>query len=74
MTDDRSEEQPLDRIIEQPDLQALRDAHTGPSRSRLRLERFVGSLGRALTNRTVLTILLAIAIVAVLVVGYVQLS
>ena len=74
MSDDRSEEQPLDRMIEQPDLHALREAYKGPSRTRLRLERMLGAMRRALTNRTVLTILLAIAIVIVLVVGYVQLS
>lgn len=74
MSDDRPQEQPLDRMIEQPDLQALRDAYKGPSRTRLRLERFLGAVRRAFTNRTVLTILLAIAIVIVLVVGYIQLS
>lgn len=74
MSDDRPQEQPLDRMIEQPDVQALRDAYKGPSRTRLRLERFLGAVRRAFTNRTVLTILLAIAIVIVLVVGYFQLS
>lgn len=74
MSDDRSEEQPLDRMIEQPDLQALREAYKGPSRSRLRFERFLGALRRAFTDRTVLTIIMAIAIVIVLVVGYIQLS
>jgi hypothetical protein len=75
MSDDRREEpQPLDRMIEQPDLHALRDAYKGPSRTRLRLERFLGAVRRAFTNRTVLTIILAVAIVTVLVVGYIQLS
>lgn len=74
MTDDRSEEQPLDRMIEQPDLDALRDAYKSPSRARLRMERLVGALRRTLSNRTVLTVMLAIAIVIVLVVGYIQLS
>lgn len=74
MGDDRSENQPLDRMIEQPDLQALREAYKGPSRARLRLERFVGALRRAMTDRTVLTFILAIAIVIVLVLGYIQLS
>lgn len=74
MSDDRSDEQPLDRMIEQPDLDALRDAYKGPSRARLRLERFAGAVRRAFTNRTVLTFILAAAIVLVLVVGYIQLS
>lgn len=74
MSDDRSEKQPLDRMIEQPDVQALRDAYQSPSRTRLRLERALGALRRFFSNRTVLTILMAIAIVIVLVLGYAALS
>lgn len=74
MSEDRSEQQPLDRMIEPPDLGALRESYKGPSRTRLKLERFGSALQRTLTNRTVLTILLAIAIIVVLVVGYIQLS
>lgn len=74
-TDDKEAlDQPLDRMIEQPDLDALRDSYKGPSRSRMRVERFVGALRRALDNRTILTFVLAGAIVIVLVVGYLQLT
>ena len=70
MSDDPSEPQPLDRMIEQPDLHALREAYKGPSRTRLRFERMLGGLRRVFSNRTVLTTLMAIAIIIVLVVGY----
>ena len=42
--------------------------------ARLRVERAISSVGRALTNKTFLTVFLAIAIVIVLVIGYMQLS
>ncbi len=74
MSDDPSEPQPLDRMIEQPDLHALREAYKGPSRTRLRLERMLRGLVRVFTNRTVLTIMMAIAIIVALVLGYIQLS
>lgn len=74
MSDDRTDEQPLDRMIEQPDLDALRESYKGPSRAMLRLSRTGNALKQFFTNRTVFTFLLAIAIIAVLVVGYLQLS
>ncbi len=73
MNEDRPTDQPLDRMIEQPDLGALRESYKSPSRTRIRLERMTSSLGRALTSRSVLAVLLAIAIILVLVVGYLQL-
>lgn len=74
MSEDRPPDQPLDRMMEQPDLGALRESYKSPSRSRLRMERLVSALGRAFTNRSVLTLLLAIAILLVLVIGYMQLN
>lgn len=74
MEQERPQDQPLERMIEQPDLDALRGSYKGPSRARLRVERAISSVGRALTNKTFLTVFLAIAIVIVLVIGYMQLS
>ena len=74
MSEDRPPEQPLDRMMERPDLGALRESYKAPSRARLRLERLAASLGSALTNRSVLTVLLAVAILLVLVLGYLQLT
>lgn len=74
MSEDRETDQPLDRMMEQPDLGPLRESYKSPSRSRLRMERFVSALGRGFTNRSVLTVVLAIAILLVLVVGYMQLT
>lgn len=74
MSEDRPPDQPLDRMMERPDLGALRESYKAPSRSRLRIERLVSGLGRAFTSRSVLTLLLAAAILLVLVVGYMQLN
>lgn len=74
MSEDRPPDEPLDRMIEQPDLDALRESYKSPSRFRLRMERLLSGLAAALTNRSVLTFLLAAAILLVLVVGYLQLN
>lgn len=74
MNEDRPTDEPLDRMIEQPDLGALRESYKAPSRSRLRLERLASALGRVFTNRSVLTVLLAITILLVLVLGFLQLN
>lgn len=74
MSEDRPPDEPLDRMIEQPDLGALRESYKSPSRSRLRMERLFSGLAGAFTNRSVLTLLLAAAILVVLVVGYLQLN
>lgn len=74
MSEDRPPDQPLDRMMEQPDLGALRESYKSPSRTRLRMERLFSALGRIFTSRSVLTVLLAAAILLVLVVGYLQLN
>lgn len=74
MSEERPKDQPLDRMMERPDLGALRESHESPTRSRLRMERFVGALGRSLTNRSILTMILAVGILLVLIVGYMQLN
>lgn len=74
MSEERPKDQPLDRMMERPDLSALRESYASPSRSRLRLERLMSTLGRSLTNRSILTMILAVAILLVLVVGYMQLN
>ena len=74
MSEDRPPDQPLDRMMEQPDLTALRDSYKSPSRTRLRMERLFSVLGRVFSSRSVFTLLLAIAILLVLVIGYMQLN
>ena len=74
MSEDRPTDQPLDRMMERPDLGALRESYKAPSRTRLKMERLFSGLGRALSNRSILTVLLAIAILLVLIVGYMQLN
>ncbi len=74
MSEDRPPDEPLDRMMEQPDLGALRESYKSPSRTRLRMERLFSALGRIFANRSVLTVLLAAAILLVLVIGYLQLN
>lgn len=64
------EDQPSDRMLERPDIGALREKIQQPSRLAVRWERFVN----ALTNSTLWTVILAMAIIAVLVFAYLQLT
>lgn len=59
-----------ERHIERPDLDALREAYHAPSRWELQWERLKG----VLKSRTLWTVVMAIAIVAVLVIGYIGLT
>lgn len=59
-----------ERHIEQPDLDKLREAYHAPSHWELQVERVKG----ALKSRTFWTVVMALAIVAVLVVGYIGLT
>lgn len=68
--EEQPKEQPSDRMLERPDLGALREKIEHPSRARIRRERFVN----ALKNPTLWTAVLALAIIAVLVFGYFQLT
>lgn len=73
MEERQEEHQELEQIqggVEQPDLEALRDSYKGPSRWALRWER----LSQFLKDQTLWTALLALAIVAVLVVGYLAMT
>lgn len=68
--EDQPPDQPSDRMLERPDLGALRERFEKPSRLAVRWERFVN----ALQNSTLWTVILAMAIIAVLVYAYLQLS
>jgi hypothetical protein len=59
-----------ERHIERPDLDALRETYHAPSRWELQWER----LKVGLKSRTFWTVVMAIAIVAVLVIGYIGLT
>lgn len=69
MEEEQSPEQPIDRMVERPDLDALRESYQAPSRFRLRLER----MWRAARNATLWTVILAFGIIAALVIGYIVL-
>lgn len=56
--------------IERPDLDALREAYHAPSRWELQLER----VKTILTSRTFWTVVMALAIVAALIIGYIGLT
>ena len=64
------EDQPSDRMLERPDFEALREKIEHPSRLALRWQRFVN----ALQSSTLWTVILAMAIIAVLVFAYLQLT
>ncbi len=57
-------------MLEQPDFGALRERFEPPSRLAVRWERFVN----AVTNPTLWTVILAMAIIAVLIFAYLQLT
>lgn len=63
-------EQPSDRMLERPDFGALRERFEPPSRLAVRWERFLN----AVQNSTLWTVILAMAIIAVLVFAYLQLT
>lgn len=69
MEEEHAQDQPIDRMVERPDLDALRESYRGPSRSMLRLER----MWRAARNATLWTVILALGIISALVIGYIQL-
>lgn len=59
-----------DRHIERPDLDALREAYHAPSRWELQMERAKSIL----TSRTFWTVVMALAIVVALIIGYIGLT
>lgn len=68
--EDQPPDQPSDRMLERPDFGALRERFEPPSRLAVRWERFLN----AVQNPTLWTVILAMAIIAVLVYAYLQLS
>ncbi len=70
MEQEEPQEHPINRMVERPDIEALRESYKQPSRLRLRMERVLGGLA----NRTLWTVILALGIIAVLVFGYLRLT